>query len=118
MSCFSFGLSRNLRLNVAVPMLIAYLSCQPVIAITIIPSVETTVMTKETKAVPPNVLQEMDITFWQTLPFATFWTYLAERQISGYMTPGMETNWQIIFPVSAAISFGNAWVHSQKETRR
>ncbi|MBI5399219.1 hypothetical protein HZB07_01190 [Candidatus Saganbacteria bacterium] len=61
-----------------------------------------------------NVWQEIDITFWQTMPFAIFWTHLAERQISNMIVPGAATRWEIILPISAVIALGNAWVHNRR----
>jgi hypothetical protein len=51
---------------------------------------------------------EFDITFWQTLPFAAFWCYLAAAQFS----PVVE--WQYVFPLAAAVSAVNAGVHARK----
>lgn len=58
----------------------------------------------------PNFLQEFDITFWQTLPFASFWGYVVGTQ----MASGGAVNWNLIFPVVTGVSLLNANLHAKK----
>lgn len=54
--------------------------------------------------------QEFDITFWQTLPFASFWGYVIGTQMAG----GGAVNWNLIFPVVTGVSLLNANLHAKK----
>ncbi|MFA6548845.1 MAG: hypothetical protein WCT39_02805 [Candidatus Margulisiibacteriota bacterium] len=54
--------------------------------------------------------QTFDITFWQTLPFATFWSHFVDRQLF----PGLGVHWDLIMVCATAISIGNAALHTQK----
>lgn len=56
-----------------------------------------------------DFLTEFDITFWQTVPFVTFWGYV----IASQLTPGA-INWNIILTGTAAVSAGNAFVYARK----
>ena len=58
--------------------------------------------------------QEFDITFWQTLPFATLWGYFIDRQLSSLILPGSAAHWQAILPFAAFVSAGNAFIHARK----
>ncbi|MBN3033016.1 MAG: hypothetical protein JW873_02865 [Candidatus Saganbacteria bacterium] len=55
-----------------------------------------------------NFMTEFDITFWQTLPFAAFWSYLAAAQFSP------ASGWQIALPAAVAVSAVNAGLHARK----
>ena len=59
--------------------------------------------------------QEVDITFWQTVPFATFWGYFLERQLSSLISPGTAVHWEVILPFTVLISAGNAYLHAKRE---
>jgi hypothetical protein len=99
---------------------INFFPMQMAFAETTVGSIETKAASLETKSITleavkrSNTLQEMDITFWQTMPFATLWTYLAERQISGAINPAMTTHWEIILPLAAVVSITNAWYYTHK----
>lgn len=60
-----------------------------------------------------NYGQEVDITFWQTLPFAVFWGHLIERQISALILPGSPAHWNAIALFAVTVSLGNALVRSR-----
>ena len=59
-----------------------------------------------------NILTEFEITFWQTMPFAVFWGYVAASQLS----PGA-LNWTPVFAVALAVSAGNAYYHARQVTK-
>ncbi|HVN66911.1 MAG TPA: hypothetical protein VMT55_00940 [Candidatus Sulfotelmatobacter sp.] len=59
-----------------------------------------------------NPVTEFDITFWQTLPFAVFWGYVAASQLASGTV-----NWSPIFTVALAISAGNAYYHARQVAR-
>ena len=59
-------------------------------------------------SVEKNFLQEVDLTFWQTLPFAALWCFVVERQLSGIMYPGEAARWEAIITFAAVTSLGNA----------
>ncbi|MFC1637537.1 hypothetical protein ACFL1W_00805 [Candidatus Margulisiibacteriota bacterium] len=61
-----------------------------------------------------NFWQEADITFWQTLPFATLWCHFADRQASTYMFPGSETHWEAVLVFATIISVSNALFHASE----
>ena len=61
-----------------------------------------------------NYGQEVDITFWQTLPFAVFWGHFVERQMCACILPGSAPHWSALDLFAAAVSLGNALVHSRK----
>ena len=58
--------------------------------------------------------QEFDITFWQTLPFASLMGYFVDRQLSSIMFAGTPAHWQAIIPFTIAVSAGNAFIHAGK----
>jgi hypothetical protein len=61
--------------------------------------------------------QQFDITFWQTMPFATLWGYFIDRQLSNFMYPGSAAHWQVIIPFAVAVSATNAALHAQRVTK-
>lgn len=61
-----------------------------------------------------NFWQEFDITFWQTLPFATFWGHFIDRQLSALMFPGSTAHWNAIFAFATVVSAGNAFLHARR----
>ena len=65
-----------------------------------------------------NFWQEADITFWQTLPFATLFGHLIDRQLSAIMFPGASPHWNAIVAFAAVVSAGNAWIHARKVTKK
>ncbi len=54
-----------------------------------------------------NFLTELDITFWQTLPFAAFWSSLAAAQFG-------VVNWGGVMGFSVAASAANALLHARR----
>ena len=64
-------------------------------------------VTAEAKA--PNFWHEFDITFWQTAPFAVFWTCLVGSQLG-------PVNWTNALGFAALVSAGNAYLHAKKAT--
>ncbi len=56
-----------------------------------------------------NFLTELDITFWQTLPFAALWSSLAASQFG-------VVNWGGVMGFSVAASAANAFLHAKKTT--
>ena len=58
--------------------------------------------------------QEFDITFWQTLPFASLMGYFVDRHLSSIMFPAAAAHWQAILPFAIVISAGNAFIHAGK----
>ncbi len=54
--------------------------------------------------------QEADITFWQTLPFATLWGYF----IDSLVFSGSQPHWVGIASFAAVVSAGNALIHARK----
>ncbi|MFC1510896.1 hypothetical protein ACFL5U_00715 [Candidatus Margulisiibacteriota bacterium] len=69
----------------------------------------------ETAEVQPvhNFMQEFDLTFWQTLPWAALWSHFAERQIKAQTNPGSSADWQVIFSVATVTSAANAFFHAR-----
>jgi hypothetical protein len=65
------------------------------------------------EAATNNFLTEFDLTFWQTLPFAVFWAYLADRQLS----PNGSSHWGLVVPFSVVFSAANAFFHAKKVTK-
>jgi hypothetical protein len=70
--------------------------------------------TLEAQAQAPNFLQEVDITFWQTLPFAVFWGHFLDRQVSAYLYPGSAAHWTVIMTFAGVVSFGNALYNANR----
>ncbi len=66
----------------------------------------------------PGFWQEADITFWQTLPFATLWGHFIERQFSAIMFPGAAAHWNAIAAFATVVSAGNALIHAQRVTQK
>ncbi len=54
-----------------------------------------------------NFLTELDITFWQTLPFAALWSSIAASQFG-------VVNWGGVMGFSVAASAANALLHAKK----
>jgi len=67
------------------------------------------------EATASNYWQEFDITFWQTLPFATLFGYFIDRQLSTLMFPGSAVHWQAVLPFAVAVSAGNALINAHKK---
>jgi hypothetical protein len=65
----------------------------------------------------PNFWQEFDITFWQTLPFATLMGYFVDRQLSNIMFPGAEVHWNVVLTFAGVVSAGNAYINAHREIR-
>jgi hypothetical protein len=84
----------------------------------------TLAVTEEVSAQPKlelrsrNFWQEADITFWQTLPFATLFGHLIDRQLSAIMFPGATPHWNAIVAFATVVSAGNALIHARKVTRK
>jgi hypothetical protein len=72
----------------------------------------TPTLAQTTEASTHNFWQEFDITFWQTLPFATLGMYFVETQMSNIMFPGSEVHWNAIMLFSTIISAGNAFIQA------
>ena len=51
---------------------------------------------------------EFDLTFWQTLPFATFWSYALAAQLD----KSGAVNWSPVLSAALLLSLGNAAVHA------
>ena len=85
-----------------------------IILIVVLLSGQVLASTPEASSSPPNFLQETDIVFWQTLPFATFWSYVIERSASSMMLPGAGPHWPVIIGLAVVISGGNAMIQAQK----
>lgn len=62
--------------------------------------------------------QEADITFWQTLPFATLWGHLIERQFSALMFPGAAVHWNAVVAFATVVSAGNAIIHARRVVKK
>lgn len=62
----------------------------------------------------PNFWQQFDITFWQTLPFATLWVYFADSQLSRIMYPGAGPHWNAVLTFATILSAGNAWIYASE----
>lgn len=63
-----------------------------------------------------NFWLEFDVTFWQTLPFATLWVYFADSQLSRIMYPGAGPHWNAVLTFATILSAGNAWIHASEVT--
>jgi|GEM_PF-1293240 len=63
-------------------------------------------------------LQQFDIVFWQTLPFAALWGHVLDRQLSSFMYPGSAAHWEVIVPFAIAVSATNALLHARRVTGR
>jgi len=74
----------------------------------------TPVFGQTLEAQPKNHLQELDITFWQTLPFATLWCYALDSGLSSIMSLSGAPHWDVILVFATLVSAGNAMLHSQK----
>jgi hypothetical protein len=53
---------------------------------------------------------EFDLTFWQTLPFAAFWSYVAATQLAH----GGALNWSPVMSAALLLSVGNAVIHARQ----
>jgi hypothetical protein len=53
---------------------------------------------------------EFDLAFWQTLPFATFWSYAVATQIA----QGGALNWSPVMNAALLFSLGNAVIHARQ----
>jgi hypothetical protein len=62
------------------------------------------------KTAPRSWLTEFDITFWQTVPLAVFWSYAVASQTAH----GGEINWSPVLNCSALISVANAGWHASR----
>ncbi len=82
-------------------LLIAILAVSPVLAETV-----------EAK----SYLHEFDITFWQTFPFAMFWGYLADRQLSNYLLGKNEMHGEFIVSFAVVVSGLNAYFNTKRVT--
>jgi hypothetical protein len=60
----------------------------------------------------PNFWTEFDVTFWQTVPFAAFWGYVAASQLAR----GGAVDWAPIVSFTLAISAVNAALHARRLT--
>ncbi|MDI6731320.1 MAG: hypothetical protein QME05_01900 [Candidatus Margulisbacteria bacterium] len=70
-----------------------------------------------TEAAKPKFWQEFDIIFWQTAPYAVFWTGFADIQISNALLIAGAPHWETVLAVSALISAGNAYFYARKDMR-
>jgi len=61
----------------------------------------------------PNFWTEFDITFWQTAPFAAFWSYVVATQLNR----GGGANWDHVAGFAAAVSVGNAFWRANEVSR-
>lgn len=61
-----------------------------------------------------NFIQEIDLTFWQTMPFGLMWGYFIDQQITSAFNLPDAPHWVPILSFSAVVSFLNAYRHSQK----
>ena len=68
-----------------------------------------------TEVKKPIFWQEFDIIFWQTAPFAVFWTGFADIQLSNALLIAGAPHWDTVLAVSALISAGNAYFYAKKE---
>jgi len=57
---------------------------------------------------------EFDITFWQTFPFAVFWSYLVAQQFS----QGQQLNWLPVVNVAIVISAANAYFQARDASQK
>ena len=62
--------------------------------------------------------QEADIIFWQTAPFAVFWTAFADNQFAASLGIAGATHWEFVLVTAAIISAGNAYFHAMKDVRQ
>jgi hypothetical protein len=70
----------------------------------------TPVLAETAEAQKSNYWAEFDITFWQTLPFAAFWGYVAASELSA----GGLVQWSHIAYFAAGASAVNAYLHAGK----
>ena len=61
-----------------------------------------------------NFMQEVDMTFWQTMPFGLMWGYFMDQQISSVFNWPDAPHWGPILSFSTMVSLLNAYQHSQK----
>ncbi|MFH1683828.1 MAG: hypothetical protein ABIA67_02970 [Candidatus Margulisiibacteriota bacterium] len=61
-----------------------------------------------------NYAQEVDVVFWQTLPFAALWGHFVDRQLSAFMSSGSSVHWPAILAFASVVSLGNALMHAQR----
>ena len=74
------------------------------------------IITEEAKGV--NFFQEADITFWQTLPFATLWSFVIDGTLSGLLSIGGAPHWTAIVSAAAIVTAGNAVITAQKAGKK
>jgi len=96
-------------MRIVVILLISLLVISPVLAETIEVSSVTTA-----EGHVFNFWQEFDITFFQTLPFATFWGYVLDQQFSNLMSLGSQPHWNGVFAFATVVSVGNAWIQANR----
>jgi len=90
-------------------ILIAILVISPCFAQTM---ESVSIVTPEVKTV--NLLQELDITFWQTMPFTLMWGYFIDQQLTSAFNWSDAPHWVPILSFSTMVSLLNAYRHSQK----
>ncbi|MBU0671670.1 MAG: hypothetical protein KJ732_01435 [Candidatus Margulisbacteria bacterium] len=66
------------------------------------------------EAATKNYLQEVDVVFWQTLPFAALWGHFLERQLSSVAFPGSAAHWDVIMVFATAVSATNALIQARR----
>jgi hypothetical protein len=59
-------------------------------------------------------LQETDITFWQTFPYATIWGYFIDAGTSNIFSLAGAPHWGPILGFSVGVAAVNAVLHTQK----
>ncbi len=70
-----------------------------------------------TQEAQANYLQEFDITFWQTLPFAAFWANLIDRQLATTIGLAGAPHWTAILGAAALISAANAAFSAERAAK-
>ena len=61
-----------------------------------------------------NFWQEIDIIFFQTLPFAAFWGHVLDQNICANLAISGAPHWNAIVGFAVVVSAVNAKMHAQK----
>ena len=57
---------------------------------------------------------EFDIIFWQTAPFAVFWGYAIDTQLSSILSIAGAPHWNTVVASAILISSANAYFHAKR----
>ncbi len=92
-------------MKIVVLVLVSLFVLNPIVAQTL----ETTASSEVVAVEQYNYAQELDLTFWQTAPFAIFWLY----NLDGWIAVAGHPHWEAILVGATVVSFVNASIHAK-----